>query len=280
MAYVTEMIQTFTVLELEFLFSFVQARLSRNFHHQNTHHQQNEAEETVKEEKDCTLNCTVNGIEELKLSENKNKPSEKKKPTTSQKKKSVKWSDIVCTPPVSTTSSFKSSPYPAKVETPDFTLEEDTDKSQTTKKDGKKMIERKTPISKPRKSEYTGQQWIGFCGVTDCKCVYTFRDNMKSDTNQVENDTVRLDSGRIYDNQLYVRGWEPDFVKWENVRERIYEELKEYQSHIIQVYVDAKGYAFLTFSTHELATKAQYILLSIVSFFGNQLLVNFATTRK
>jgi len=77
-----------------------------------------------------------------------------------------------------------------------------------------------------------------------------------------------------------VRGWIPDFVSWENVRERIWEELVEFQSDIIQIFVDAKGFGFLTFTSHELATKAQQILLSIPSFFGDQLLVNFATIRK
>uniref|UniRef100_A0A6C0BN72 RRM domain-containing protein n=1 Tax=viral metagenome TaxID=1070528 RepID=A0A6C0BN72_9ZZZZ len=89
----------------------------------------------------------------------------------------------------------------------------------------------------------------------------------------------RKKAGNLYTNQLYVRGWNPDLVKWETVRQRLWEELSEMHLDVSQIYVDAKGFAFITLTDQECATRAQKILSEIPSFYGDELLVKFATVR-
>jgi len=128
-----------------------------------------------------------------------------------------------------------------------------------------------TPIFNHSKKE-NDHEYKNFCNQTGCDCIYTFRDNVAGDCSP--------NKSKIIPNQLYIRGWDPLLVKWETVRQRIYDELKEFPEQVItQVYIDPKGFGFLKFSNHERATLAQQILKSVNSFYGDKLLVNFATER-
>lgn len=216
-------------------------------------------------------------------------------PLAPEEKKSVRWSDIVQTPPSAAPAEKKvlpKTPQPSK--------------SQIKKADvvvaakpppRKKSIDRNSPVSQPREEPYTGQEWKSFCGIENHNCVYTFRDRSSAvnvdgkpipqDQDPADKkwsaenlDTVRFDCGQIYDNQLYVRGWNAELVNWETVRERLWDELSDYQLDIHQIFVNSNGFGFITFANHEVATKCQRLLLDLPSFYGDRLLVNFATVRK
>lgn len=326
-ACITETIQTFTVQELEFLHAFIHARLMRYtaYTSQITSSPTliQESSGTLAQSQSSPLNIEISDPKVITKQESPSlisnqplfetvKPLSTTTTTNETKKKSVRWSDIVATPPFtpSTSSSSSKGSEVKKVVTP---KNKDIRRAPPSfKKDeapGKVKRERRVPQSNPRESPVIGSQWISFCEKKGCECVYTFRDGLNCtdgkmqpskchdpDKEIVQNnesspesspeqqdadeiDPVRLDSGKIYDNQLYVRGWDSTIVKWESVRDRLYNELIEMRADIEQVYVDSKGFAFLTFSSHEVATKAQRILLGVTSFFGDSLLVNFATVR-
>lgn len=222
-------------------------------------------------------------------------------------KKGVRWSDLVVTPvsaevkksatTAETKNKLKTTPK-KRIEKPEFNPQGQTpkkvsSKTATASTAGTKKAESKRvePISKPLEKAVTGSAWIGFCGKEGCTCVYSFRDglncedekgeprscaNYNDDTDRVM-DAVRKDSGQIYDAQLFVRGWTPAKVTWEAARDRLFQELHPLKKSIRQLFVKPAGYAFITFATHEAAAQAQEILLGVPSFFGNDLIVNFAT---
>lgn len=245
-----------------------------------------------------------------------NEVSVDKEVSTDFTKKNVKWADIVTAPPPgnSVNAQVKKKVYqktPQATKTVPSAGKSATPKSATTLSAKKKIVERHSVDSAPRDEAYPGKSWSGFCGNDDHGCVYTFRDPCsevnadgkpvppprRHDTKGGDDDAplesqeqvawdsdrldaVRFDRGQIYDNQLYVRGWNPDIVSWEMVRERLWNELSDYQLDIHQIFVNSKGFGFITLSNHDVATKCQKVLADLPSFYGDQLLVNFATSRK
>jgi hypothetical protein len=130
--------------------------------------------------------------------------------------KTVKWSDIVSTTPPTTAPSpaankAKSAPNKVYKKTP-----------KVVKRPAPK-IPRKSAISQPRTEPFAGKKWKGFCGNPDHECVYTFRDNhaVDEDSGAISTDSVvdqtRFDCGRIYNNQLYLRGWNSEITRYMNM---------------------------------------------------------------
>ena len=273
-AFITEALNGFNVQELQFLYGFIHAKLSRVCANHNV------------------VPTAVTPPPEIQPAHPEKPPEEKISPKTpvvadeSGEKKIVKWADIAATPPTAEESGkkvFKKTPHRSvtkkNVVVPTF--EKSSEKK--SRKPRKKSTDRSSLTSEPRETPYAGKEWKNFCNQENCSCVYTFRDHAADENldQATENlDPVRYNPGHIYNNQLYVRGWNPELVNWETARKRLWEELSDVHLEISQIYVDSKGFAFITFSNHEIATKSQKMLLDIPSFYGDKLLVNFATIRK
>lgn len=292
MSEVIDVIQPWSVQELEFLYAYIYARLRRgqvttlvfenvveskeniptptsNNHPQD--HQTHSSSEVAPLEvlpgvqSAAVLEATVTAEEEIETQTTSSTPLDEKKSEDEEKKT---WAQMVATP---------------------TTLEETNNltgsgggASQKGQGKNKKSPETKpTPIAQETKNteplNVTGATWKNFCGSASCGCEYTFRD---------EDDPARTKRGAISGKTLFVRGWNRDDFEWTQVREAFGNALQG-ELRPLSTRVNTKGFAFLKFSSHKLATSAKKVLSEAKNFLshspsegeeegGVELIVNFA----
>ncbi|GAG93373.1 unnamed protein product, partial [marine sediment metagenome] len=213
-AFITEALEGFNVTELRFLEGFIHAKLHR-------------ISVTTARSAQVTSIAPAQQVEQNVVVTQTAEKDE------AAMKKTVRWSDIVSTTPTSPAAAkqdakvFVKTPQPSRIQ-----MKKTPSSTTPSTSQRKKSVDRNSPASQPRADPYTGREWKGFCGKENHECIYTFRDHCNAvnidgkpipkdqdagDATWSEDllDGVRFDCGRIYDNQLYLRGWNPDLVNWE-----------------------------------------------------------------